>query len=143
MRNFTFTVRVVRHEIFTGRNEVVDKVIFLHLFSFCSQGGGGSPLGRTPPARENPARTSETPLPGRTPPPDHADPLARENPSGPGRHLPRSGHQHMLNERLVRILLECILVCKVKLIISKKISDIYRFSKNAFQYDAYYLIVDR
>ena len=76
---------------------------------FCSQ--GGSP--------ENPPRDQAGPRPtaGRTPPgpgrppPDQAGPPVRENPpwdqadTPPGRSL-----QHTVNERLVGILLECILV---------------------------------
>ena len=76
----------------TGRNEVVAKVIFLHL-SVILFTGGGLP-GRTPPVRENPP-------PGRTPP-TRENPPARENPpcqgepplSGrtpPGTRLPLPG----------------------------------------------------
>ena len=69
---------------------------------FCSQGGvsgqgepprqGDPPAGRTPPGKETP-RQGEPPRAKRTPP-------GRENPP------PR----HTVNERPVRILLECILV---------------------------------
>ena len=71
----------VRHycdlPIITGRNEVVAKVMFLHVSVILFMGGlqaGRIPpwTGRTPPGRENP--------PGREEPP-----LDRENPSGPGR----------------------------------------------------------
>ena len=52
-----------------------------------------------------PPTCSETPPgPGR-PPQDQGDPPGRENPPPPGRRL-----QHTVNERPVRILLECILV---------------------------------
>ena len=54
----SFTKHITRLAIFTGRNDVVDKVIFLHLFVILFTGGGGT-----------------------------------------------------VNERPVRILLECILVC--------------------------------
>ena len=77
--------------LITGRNEVVAKVMFLHVCVILFTGGGVS---------------RQTPLgPGR-PPPDQADPPGRENPPGSGRHPP----QHTVNERPVRILLECILV---------------------------------
>ena len=60
--------------IITGRNEVVAKVIFLHLSVILFT--GGSSLGRTPSARENP------PGPARHPPPPRADttPLAQTDP---------------------------------------------------------------
>ena len=69
-----------------------------------------------PPGRENPPGTRQTPWDrGDPPPPDQADnPLpGRENPHPtspppPGRRL-----QHTVNERPVRILLECILVKSV------------------------------
>ena len=74
-------------DLITGRNEVVAKVIFLHLsVILLTEGGGGvcqgePPLaGRTPPqTRETPPRTRETPL-DKADPPDQADP-----PPGPGR----------------------------------------------------------
>ena len=88
---------------FTGRNEVVAKVMFLHV-SVILLTGGRSPGRPPPPGRENPPwhpprdqsdrpRTRQThPLgPGRPPrqgepPPDQAD-----TPPGPGRHPPRQG----------------------------------------------------
>ena len=118
----------------TGRNEVVAKVVFTRVCDSVHRGGSpgrpplagrtppdlaGPPLaGRTPPpgpgretpgTRQTPPRQVEPPqdLAGRPPqdlawrPPwDQADP-----PPPPGRRL-----QHTVNERPVRILLECILV---------------------------------
>ena len=75
----------LKEEIITGRNEVVAKVMFLHVSVILLTGGGGFRPGRTPPARENPPR------PGRPPP-------------------PASRVQNTVYERPVRILLECILV---------------------------------
>ena len=102
--------------------------------------GGGFQTGRTPPTRENPPGANppgqgepptpgtRPPRPGRTPPgpgrlPRDQTPLARENPHPPfqdqtpnpppsqGEPLtPGSRLQHTVYERLVRILLECILV---------------------------------
>ena len=71
--------------IFTGRNEVVAKVIFLHLSVIHSVHRGGLPqcmLGyHTPPGPGRPPpRTRQTtpPRPGRPqPPPDQADPPPR------------------------------------------------------------------
>ena len=77
--------------IITGRNEVVAKVMFLHvcviLFTGGSLGRENPPLGReNPPGRESPPRTrqtppdqADTPGPGKHPP-DQAD-----HPLGPGR----------------------------------------------------------
>ena len=83
----------------TGCNEVVAKVIFLHLSVIHSvhRGGGLSQcmLGYPPPPRE------QTPSPDQAPPgPD----------TPPGAHPPGSRLQHTVYERPVRILLECILV---------------------------------
>ena len=102
--------------------------------SFCSQGGGGLPqcmLGyhpRPPRTRQTPPRTRQTPPdqadppgPGRHPPlPGQGRPLPQDKadtPPGPGKPPslpPASRLQHTVNERPVRILLECILVlwCK-------------------------------
>ena len=120
--------------IFTGRNEVVTKVMFLHV-SVIHSVHGGSPENLPPPrTRQTPPRTKENPPqgPGRhpprprrtppdqgEPPPDkgehpppgpgrHTHPRTKENPPPPGRRL-----QHTVNERPVRILLECILVILV------------------------------
>ena len=108
--------------IFTGRNEVVAKVMFLHVSVILFTGGGS-------PGRENPL-DRETPLQGGTPP-DQADPPGQgepppsreEPPPGPGtppwtrENTPRTRQtppgsrlQNTVYERPVRILLECILV---------------------------------
>ena len=57
---------------------------------------------------------------GCQPPPDQRPPWTRQAPPRPGRPPPRPGRhppgsrrQHTVNERPVRILLECILVLKV------------------------------
>ena len=122
--------------IFTGRNEVVAKVMFLQV-CVCPQRGrvsasvhAGMPdphpdQGDPPGTRQTLPQTRQTP-PGRPPrtrqtPRDQAD-----NPPRPGRHPPRPGRhpspgpgrppspgsrlQHTVYERPVRILLECILV---------------------------------
>ena len=74
------------------------KVIFLHLSVILFTGGVCPLPGRTPlPARENPPACQGDP-PGPDPPPPGPDPP-------PGSRL-----QHTINERPVRILLECILV---------------------------------
>ena len=108
-------------DVFTGRNEVVAKVMFLHVCVILFTGGSPGrppswqgepppPAGRTlpgtrqtPPGRENPSPAGRTPPPGpgRHPPWDQADTA----PPPPGRRL-----QHTVNERPVRVLLECILV---------------------------------
>ena len=56
----------------TGRNEVVAKVIFLHLFVILFTGGFSS--------RENPPCQGEPPLPGRTPPRQGEPPRSRHPP---------------------------------------------------------------
>ena len=90
----------------TGRNEVVAKVIFLHLFVILFTGGGGvlsqCMLGYQPPRIRH-----QPPRPGRppriTPPPPlrtrQTSPPPGSDPSGPGRL------QHTVYERPVRILL--------------------------------------
>ena len=89
----------------TGRNEVVAKVIFLHLFVIVFTGGRGwyltrhwgrTPPDQTPPQSRPPGPGTHTPGQGtHTPPP----------PLPPGSRL-----RHTVYERPVRILLECILV---------------------------------
>ena len=113
--------------LFTGRNEVVAKVMFLHVSVILST--GGSPGRENPPwTREiPPPRTREKPppRPGRSPP-DQGEPpppQTRENPPGPGR--PPPDQEDLLDQAdppprkqtpeyglraPVRILLECILV---------------------------------
>ena len=78
----------------TDRNEVVAKVMFLHLFVIHSvhRAGGGIPQG----TEAEPPQTRHT-----TPHPQ-------------SRHPPRPGRlRHTVYERPVRILLECILVSDV------------------------------
>ena len=83
---------------------------------------GDPPAGRTPLAGRTPPGTRQTPLlAGRTPPEwadppdqgepprDQADTPQQGEPPSPGRRL-----QHTVNERPVRILLECILVIIIK-----------------------------
>ena len=108
-------IKSARFTIITGRNEVVAKVMFLQLCVILFTGGVSgrenptpgreTPLARRPPGQGDPP---EPPQAGRTPP-------GRETPTGqgdpPGRKTPRAGTlRHTVNERPVRILLECILV---------------------------------
>ena len=79
---------------------------------------------QTPPNQADPPGTRQTPgtrdpphKRGRPPPldkadtpPDQADPPRDQRPPGPGRPPLGSRRQHTVNERPVRILLECILV---------------------------------
>ena len=165
--NFPVIHRVGNFDIFAGRNEVVAKVIFLHLFVILFTGGGvclsacrdTTPPGQTPPRADTPYPSEQTPLkqtpPEQTPPQSRHSPGADKPPwsrhppqSRPpqSRHPPRSRHppehtplgtdtppapgadtplgadtppgstlRHTVNERPVRILLECILVVLIKL----------------------------
>ena len=105
--------------LFTGRNEVVAKVMFLHVSVILLTGG----FSRDPPQDqgEPPPRTKENTPPGtkENPPRDQGEPPRDQGehpPPGPGRPPqtketpPGRTLQHTVNERLVRILLECILV---------------------------------
>ena len=75
------------------------------------------PLGR-PPWEQTPPQTRHPPW--EQTPPDQAPPQEQtpreqthpleQTPPGPGTHPPRSRLQHTVNERTVRVLLECILV---------------------------------
>ena len=101
-------------------------------------GPGRTPLGtkENPPdqadppgTKENPPGTRQTPRDQGEPPQDQGDPPGPGRPPrqgeppsspGPGRHPPWQGEsppgrrlQHTVNERPVRILLECILVLKL------------------------------
>ena len=90
----------------TGRNEVVAKVMFLLVFYNSVHRGGlwqGDPPARRPPWQGDPPGR-ETPLARR--PPWQGDPPA-------GRPPARRPPRHTVNERPVRILLECILVYKL------------------------------
>ena len=107
--------------LFTGRNEVVAKVIVLHLFVILFTGGGGvvsqhaqTPLEQTPPRGDTP-REQTHPHWSRHPP--RADPPSRHPPRSrpPGsRHRPGADTPPPVNERPVHILLECILVLKIR-----------------------------
>ena len=126
--------------VITGRNEVVAKVIFLHLSVtfFCSQGGGVAsehagippPWEQTPPPKQTPSELGYHPPPEQTPtypppweqtppqsrhppradPPRPDTPLAADTPPEQTPPPPGSRLQHTVYERPVRILLECILV---------------------------------
>ena len=107
------------------------KVMFLQASVILSTGGGlpqcmlGCQLPAPPPpeqrptptpqTRQTPPRTRQTP-PGPETTLDQADSPGTRDPPRPGRHPPRpetppgSRRQHTVNERPVRILLECILV---------------------------------
>ena len=89
--------------MFTGRNEVVAKVIFLHLSVILFTGGvclsacwDTTPPEQTPPGSRHP--------PEQQPPPRSRHPPRSSSPP-PGSRL-----QYTVYERPVRILLECILV---------------------------------
>ena len=88
--------------IITGRNEVLAKVMFLQVSVILLTGGGGVPDQAPPPG------------PGRYTPPDQAGTppdQAGTPPSRPGRYTPPSSRpRNTVNDRPVRILLECILV---------------------------------
>ena len=111
--------------VITGRSEVVAKVMFL-LMSDSVHRGGGSP-GRRHPQREAPLwkeTPQETPCPLEGDPPEEDPPRRKPNPlqgdppqeGDPQKETPhketplRSRLRHMVNERPVRVLLECILV---------------------------------
>ena len=103
----TWTVLVV---FVAGRNKVVAKVMFLLVSVILFTGGGGSTSVHAvipPPGSTHP--------PGSIPPPPEADTLlGSTHPSGSMHPLspppPGSRLRHTVNERPVRILLECILV---------------------------------
>ena len=127
--------RTIKYEtgliaLITGRNEVVAKVMFLQVSVILSTGGvsGESPPDQadTPPGpRRTPPDQGEPPRPRRTPP------GPRRTPPGPRRTPPDQGDppggrlQHTVNERPVRILLECNLVhqLSLKTKISSKLFD--------------------
>ena len=101
--------RIMRHPHFYRPQRSWAKVMFLQA-CVCPQGGGvsasvhaGMPLPRTrhPPGPDTPPDQTHTPSGADSPGP-------RTYP--PTRHPPGSRLQHRVNERPVRILLECILV---------------------------------
>ena len=83
--------------IITGRNEVVAKVMFLHVSVILLTGGvsGQAPPGpgRHPPGpgRHPPGPGRHPPGPGRHPQTRQTPPLHQADPPGPGRHPPRPG----------------------------------------------------
>ena len=105
--------------VITGRNEVVAKVMFLHVSVILST-GGVLQAGRPPWLGDHPPGTRQTPPAGRTPPvAGRPPPRPGRLPLGPGRPPqlgepppppPGSRLQNTVYERLVCILLECILV---------------------------------
>ena len=104
--------------IITGRNEVVAKVMFLHVSVILLTGGvfGEPPQdqGEPPQTRQTPRDQGEPPGPGRPPRDQGEPPQHQAAPPAPGRPPPSPlGRtlQHTVNERPVHILLECILVC--------------------------------
>ena len=127
-----FIGRSVYNLIFTGRNEVVAKVIFLHLSVILLRGGRGRVClsacwdtatippgsdttppgpGRPPPGPDrHPPDEADTPL-DQTPPWDQADPPDQADTPPAQADTPTGSRlQHTVYERPVRILLECILV---------------------------------
>ena len=90
----TFKIKKIVHRLLvtTDRNEVVAKVMFLHV-SVILLTGGVSPENPPSDQADNPPWTRETPQPGRTPlpprtkenPPNQADPPAGRTPPQPGR----------------------------------------------------------
>ena len=80
--NFTIQYpRLVQNFVFTGRNEVVAKVMFLHVSVILYTGGG---LRRTPPDQGD----TTTPPAERTPPDQREPPRTKETPPGPRRTPP-------------------------------------------------------
>ena len=65
-------------ELFTGRNEVVAKVMFLHVCVILFT-GGGLQAGRTPRQEGGPPRTRQT-TPGRNPPRTRQTPPGKQTP---------------------------------------------------------------
>ena len=98
---------ILQNRIITGRNEEPP--------SPPDQADPPGP-GRTPQTRRTP-RTRQIPPPDRQgDPPRQGEPPDQADPPGPGRSPPPGSRlQHMVNEWLVRILLECILVSLFRL----------------------------
>ena len=109
-RNVNYVLTVI-----TGRNKVLAKVIFLHLSVIHSVHRGEyltrHPRDQTPPRTRHPPRPDTPPDQAGTPW-DQTPPWDQTTPPGT-RHPPparRSRHRNTVNDRPVRILLECILV---------------------------------
>ena len=108
--------------LFTGRNEVVAKVIFLHLSVILFTGGVSASVHAGilhPPGVDTPLEQTlpqkQTPPPSRHPTWEQthtpgADPPRSRHPTWSRHPPPGSRLRHTVNERPVRILLECILV---------------------------------
>ena len=107
--------------VVTGRNEVVAKVMFLLVSVILLTEGGFLPqcmLGYQPPGADTIPQNrhtprADTPTWSRHPPRSRHPPGADTSPeqtSPPGADTPGSRLRHTVNERSVRILLECILV---------------------------------
>ena len=78
-------------QVFTGRNEVVAKVMFLHVSVILST-GGVSRQGEPPPPGQGAPRTKGEPPRTRQTPPDQGEPPRdRENPPGPRENPPDQG----------------------------------------------------
>ena len=101
--------------IFTGRNEVLAKVIFLHLFVILFTGEGVWPPDQKTPPGPDPPETRPPPRPD----PPGPDPPRDQTPLGPdppGDQTPSRSSRlwNTVNVRPVHILLECILVLDIK-----------------------------
>ena len=105
----------VANSVITGRNEIVARVIFLHLSVIHSVHRGGRGCASVhawiPPPRTRPSRSGTTPL--RTTPPQSRQTPPRDHTPPWDQTPPGSRLQHTVYERPVRILLECILVNNV------------------------------
>ena len=101
--------------LFTGCNEVVAKVMFLHVCVILFTGGFSG---------QTPRDQADTPRPARHPPgPDRPPWDQADTPWDQTDPLPGSRLQHTVYERPVHILLESILVCglhSIRLITSLK-----------------------
>ena len=103
--------RLVVTSLITGHNEIVAKVIFLHLsvILFTGEGVCLSACWDTTPLRSR-HPPEQTPW-EQTPPPEQTPPLGADTPQGADTPPPLGSRlRHTVNERPVRILLECILV---------------------------------
>ena len=74
--------------VFTGRNEVVAKVMFLHVSVIHFVHRGGSPENHSPGTRQTPPAGRTPQNQADTPPGPGRPPLAGRTPPGPGRHHP-------------------------------------------------------
>ena len=68
--------------IFTGRNEVVAKVMFLHVCVILFTGGGGLRAGRTPPEQTPPSPPAGRPPPSGKQTPAYGQRAAGTHPTG-------------------------------------------------------------